>query len=210
MPQSNAKKIVSLGLTLFIVTGVTGIILGAVHDITLEPIRVTQERLKAEALRGALPEAEEFTVIGRAPGADPVIEDVQEARTGGDISGYCITVAPRGYAGPVELVAGITSDGNLRAIRILNQSETPGLGAKSALPAFYEQFRDASEITVVKAAPAEPGQIQAISGATITSNGVAGGVNKALDYWRSHLAPGAEGTSGSEAVSGASIPAEGN
>jgi electron transport complex protein RnfG len=209
MPQSNAKKIISLGLTLFIITAITGVILGAVHDITLEPIRLTQERIKAEALRGALPEADEFTELALAPDADPVIKDVQEAKAGGTVSGYCITVAPRGYAGPVELVAGITNDGNLRAIRILNQSETPGLGAKSVLPAFYEQFKDSSEITVVKTQPTEPGQIQAISGATITSNGVASGVNKALAYWRSHLS-----TETSEKpeepmfLSGASIPAE--
>jgi electron transport complex protein RnfG len=214
MPQSNAKKIISLGVTLFIVTGVTGAILGAVHDITLEPIRATQERLRAEALRGALPEATEFVALELAPDMNPVIKDVikdvQEARTNGDVSGYCITVTPRGYAGPVELVAGITKDGSLRAIRILSQSETPGLGAKSALPSFYEQFKDASEITVVNTQPAEPGQIQAISGATITSKGVASGTNAALAYWRNHLAPDAAVKTGVGAVSGASIDSEGN
>jgi electron transport complex protein RnfG len=210
MPQNNAKKIISLGVTLFIVTAVTGAILGAVHDITLEPIRLTQENLKAAALRGALPEAEEFKILERADDADPIIKDVQEALTGGEVSGYCITVTPRGYAGTVELVAGIKSDGNLRAIRILNQSETPGLGAKSAQPDFYGQFHDATRITVVKTEPGASGQIQAISGATITSKGVANGVNKALDYWQAYLAPEATGTPEAETVSGASIPAEEN
>ncbi|MDR1508602.1 MAG: RnfABCDGE type electron transport complex subunit G [Synergistaceae bacterium] len=210
MPNDNVKKIISLGLTLFSVTAITGVILGVVHDITLEPIRVTQEGLRTEALKGALPEADEFSALEVAGGANPMIKDVQEATAGGGVSGYCITVAPRGYAGPVELIAGITNDGNLRAIRILNQSETPGLGAKSARREFYEQFKDASEIKVVKTKPEAPGEIQAISGATITSNSVASGVNTALAYWKNHLAAGASGEPGEgEALSGASPPANG-
>ena len=193
MPNENAKKIVSLGLTLFAVTAITGFILGVVHDITLEPIRVTQENLKTEALRGALPEADAFSPIELADAADPIVKDVQEATAGGAVSGYCITVTPRGYAGPVELIAGITNDGNLRAIRILNQSETPGLGAKASQKEFYEQFKDSDEIKVVKIKPEAPGEIQAISGATITSNGVANGVNRALAYWKENLAPGSNG-----------------
>jgi electron transport complex protein RnfG len=177
-------------VTLFTVTVITGLILGVVHDITLEPIRLTQERLKAEALRGVLPYAEEFKTMQIAEDADPIIKDIQEALSGEKTVGYCITVTPRGYGGTIELVAGIRGDGKLEAIRILNQSETPGLGAKSVLPNFYEQFKDSDKITVVKTEPVSPGEIQAISGATITSSGVAGGVNVALEYWRSHLAEG--------------------
>ena len=208
MPQDNAKKIISLGITLFIITAVTGIILGIVHDITLEPIRVTQEKLRTEALQGALPEAEKFRTVELADGAEAIIKDVQEGVSGGNTAGYCIIVAPRGYAGPIELVAGITNDGNLRAIRIMNQSETPGLGAKSALPDFYEQFKDAARITVVKRDPASPGEIKAISGATITSNGVTNGVNAALEYWRNHLA--AEAPGAAEKASSISLLKEGD
>jgi electron transport complex protein RnfG len=190
MPQSNAKKIISLGVTLFTITVVTGLILGVVHDVTLEPIRITQERLKTEALRGALPDADEFRAIAKTEDAYPIIKDVQQGLSGGKVLGYCLTVTPRGYGGTIELVAGITNDGKLSAVRILNHSETPGLGAKSVLPEFYEQFKDSDKITVVKRAPEAPGEIQAISGATITSNGVADGVNVALRYWREHLAEG--------------------
>ncbi|MDR3279793.1 MAG: RnfABCDGE type electron transport complex subunit G [Synergistaceae bacterium] len=216
MPAAaNAKKIISLGLILFTVTAITGVILGMVHEITLEPIRQTQARLKNEALAGALPEADAFAPIALAENVDPVIKDVikdvQEARAGGNGAGYCVTVTPKGYAGVVEIVVGITDEGHLRGIRILSQSETPGLGAKSANPEFFGQYdnKDAPKLTVVKSAPSEPDQIQAISGATITSNGVTSGVNAALSYWRRHLAPGATGVDDIGAVSGASIPEEG-
>ena len=188
MPQSNAKKIISLGITLFTITVITGLILGVVHDITLEPIRLTQEHLNAEALKGALPDADEFKTVEKAEDADPIIKDVQEALSDGKAVGFCVTVTPRGYGGSIELVAGITNDGQLKAIRILNHSETPGLGAKSILPDFYGQFKDTDEVIVVKRKPETPGEIQAISGATITSNAVALGVNAALENWREHLA----------------------
>ena len=190
MPQSNAKKIISLGITLFTITVITGLILGVVHDITLEPIRLTQEHLKAEALKGALPGAEEFKAVRKTEDADPMIKDIQQAMSDGKTVGHCVTVTPRGYGGTIELVTGITNDGQLKAIRILNHSETPGLGAKSVLPEFYGQFTDTDKVTVVKRKPESPGEIQAISGATITSNAVALGANVAMEYWREHLAEG--------------------
>jgi electron transport complex protein RnfG len=190
MPQSNAKKIISLGVTLFTITVITGLILGIVHDITLEPIRLTQENLKAEALRGALPGAEEFKAVQKTEDADPMIKDIQQALSDGKTVGFCVTVTPRGYGGTIELLAGITNDGQLKAIRILNHSETPGLGAKSVLPDFYGQFKEADKVTVVKRKPESRGEIQAISGATVTSNAAALGVNTALEYWRGHLAEG--------------------
>jgi electron transport complex protein RnfG len=189
---SNAQKIIKLGAVLFIVTAITGLILGVVNEITAEPIRLTQARLKAEALAGALPEAEEFSEVALSDGADPILKDVQEGKGGGRTEGYCIIVAPSGYAGPVEVVVGITKTGGLRAIRILSQSETPGLGAKAPLPAFSGQYdnKEVERLSVVKSAATEADQIQAISGATITSQAVTLGVNTALDYWRNNLKGG--------------------
>ena len=56
-------KIVKLGLVLFVITAVTGLILGAVHTVTLEPIRRSQEKAKNEALSATLPGAKDFKAI---------------------------------------------------------------------------------------------------------------------------------------------------
>jgi electron transport complex protein RnfG len=184
------KKIIHLGVVLFTVTAITGLILGAVNDITAEPIRRTQARLKAEALAAALPEAEAFSAVDlSSKGGSAIIRDVQAGSAGGKTVGHCITVAPSGYAGAIEIVVGINESGGLRAIRILSQSETPGLGAKAPLPEFSGQFagKDAERLVVVKSKPSAPDQIQAISGATITSDAVTSGVNSALEYWRDNL-----------------------
>lgn len=189
---SPGAKILRLGLILFAVTAITGLILGVVHDITAGPIQQTQERLKIEALAGALPEADTFKPIPLKDGANAMLTEVQEAHKGSEKTGYCVTVVPKGYAGPIEIVVGITAQGKLRAIRILNQSETPGLGAKAPLPAFSGQFENKTVegISVVKTPPQAEGEIQAISGATITSSAVASGVNAALDYWKNNLRGG--------------------
>jgi electron transport complex protein RnfG len=194
MPEgSGMKKIVKLGFVLFVVTAVTGLILGVVNDITAEPIRATQARLKAEALAGAMPEAAEFSVRELAGGADPMMKEVNVGtKEDGGLAGYCIIVTPSGYAGAIELVVGVKADGGVRAIRILNQSETPGLGAKAPQPPFSGQFdnQDVESVTIVKRQAESAGEIQAISGATITSTAVGLGVNTALGYWKNNLKGG--------------------
>ena len=190
--SANMKKIVRLGAVLFTVTAITGAILGLVNEITREPIRRTQARLREEALAMALPEAEEFLNVGLTDGANPMIQGVEEGKKGGLSAGYCLTVTPSGYGGPIGIVVGITETGGLRAISILSQSETPGLGAKASLPAFFGQFsnKDGARLSVVKGGAPEPDQIAAISGATITSEAVTLGVNTALEYWRDNLKGG--------------------
>ena len=188
----NTQKIVKLGLILFTITAITGLILGVVYEITAGPIALTQQRLKNEALSAALPEADAFEAQPLGDGAPAIVTDVQKASSNGAFAGYCVTVTPKGYAGPIEIVVGVTAEGKLRAIRILSQGETPGLGAKAATDAFMGQYtnKEVESLTVVKSPPSSPEQIQAISGATITSDAVTSGVNIALEYWKNNLRGG--------------------
>jgi electron transport complex protein RnfG len=71
-------------------------------------------------------------------------------------------------------------------MRVGNHQETPGLGANATLSDFYGQYVDKStesELTVVKAG-ASGNEIQAISGATITSKAVTKGVNIAVAAYK--------------------------
>ena len=193
--RKNRNKIFRLGGILCLVTAITGIILGGVYSITLEPIRRTRERLQNEALSGALPGAEAFTpmeLVLSSTNQGIQVEGVHKGSKGGDTVGHSISVTSKGYGGPIQIVVGIAGDGTLRAIQILSQSETPGLGAKASTPTFLGQYlnKKTESLTVVKAPPSASGEIQAISGATITSNAVSDGVNAALAYWRTHLVGG--------------------
>jgi electron transport complex protein RnfG len=185
------SKIVRLGIVLFVITAVTGLILGGVYTMTLEPIRAAKEREKMEALSATLPGATDFKKI-EVKGAPGIIKEVNEGTADGKVIGYNITVTPKGYSGPIEMVVGISSDGRLMDIRILAHNETPGLGAKAPGPAFSGQFKNkkADALKVTKTAPASDNEIQAISGATITSTAVVTGVNAALDYWKTVIREG--------------------
>ena len=186
--ESVGRKALHLGGTLFLVTAVTGLILGFVEYGTRIAIEQAQAEAKAEALRNVLPEAESFSAVEMS-GPDNFVTEVQEGRKGSDRAGYCLSITSKGYGGPVSFVVGITKDGAVRGINILSHSETPGLGAKSTEPEFYGQFENRATLPlkVVKGTAEAADEIAAISGATITSNAVTSGVNAAVDYWDKNL-----------------------
>lgn len=186
------RKIAKLGAVLFGITVVTGVILGGVHKITEEPIRITNENKRLEALTATLPGAKDFKMPKIAFDPNGIITEVNIGTNGDELIGHNITVAPKGYAGLIKIVVGISKEGEVKGIKILAHGETPGLGAKAPEEPFSGQFRNktADEFTVVKTEPAADDQIQAISGATITSNAVTTGVNEALKFWRDNLKDG--------------------
>ena len=88
-------------------------------------------------------------------------------------------------------MVGISKDGNkLTGIKVMQHSETPGLGAKSTEPAWQEQFKGKSlkeALVVTKDAVKKPEEIKAITAATITSRAVVTGVNAAReDYMKNY------------------------
>ena len=181
------KKALHLGGTLFAVTAVTGLILGLVQNITQRAIERVELEARNAAFRIVMPAAQNFETFEVKP--DEVISDVQKGTDGSGLVGWCLSVNAKGYGGNVAFIVGITKEGTVKAINILNHSETPGLGAKSTEPEFYEQFNDKSvlPLKVVKGAASNPDEIAAISGATITSNAVTSGVNSAVEYWSRNL-----------------------
>jgi electron transport complex protein RnfG len=182
------KKALHLGGTLFAVTAVTGLILGFVQHFTSIAISRAELEAKNAAFRNVMPDGKTFNAVEVKVG-DEFITDIQKAENDSGLVGWCMSVSSKGYGGPVNFIVGITKDGTVKAINILNHSETPGLGAKSTEPEFYEQFNDKSQLPlkVVKGSAENPDEIMAISGATITSNAVTGGVNAAVEYWSKNL-----------------------
>lgn len=90
--------------------------------------------------------------------------------------GKVIQVAPRGYGGPIQLLVGIDQKEKVSGLKILSQAETPGLGSNAVKPEFLRQFIGKS--TQDKLEPKQ--DIDAITGATITSRAICQGVKKAL------------------------------
>ncbi|MBQ7150669.1 MAG: RnfABCDGE type electron transport complex subunit G [Synergistaceae bacterium] len=181
------KKALHLGGTLFAVTAITGLILGVVEHYTSQAIARVELEARNAAFRIVMPAAKNFEEI--VAEQDDFVTAVQRGDDATGLVGWCFTVNSKGYGGEIQFIVGVTKDGTVKAINILNHSETPGLGAKSTEPEFYGQFADKSSLPlkVVKGAANNPDEIAAISGATITSNAVTTGVNGAVAYWNKHL-----------------------
>lgn len=119
---------------------------------------------------------------------------VYEARYQGDLKGWVVKTKGQGYADTIELLLGLSPD--LRTITglfVLDQKETPGLGNKIILEPWRRQFVDAPadrELVVVKTGAARPGEIDAVTGATISSRSVTGLINTAIGDLRQPLTAG--------------------
>ena len=186
-----ANKIARLGAILFGITAGTGLILGAVQAVTEEPIARQRTAQKNAALAETLPGATQFEAVDLAE-VHGLVGEVSAGRSGDAVLGHCFSVNVKGFGGPMTVLVGIDKTGTVTGVSILEMSETPGLGARSTEPAFRGQFKGKGPkggLQVSKTPPENERQIQAISGATISSRAVTRAVNAARAYWRMKLSP---------------------
>ena len=97
--------------------------------------------------------------------------------------GYVVTSTSKdGYGGNITISVGITADGQVKGVEFLTITETAGLGMNATTPEWKGQFADKTveSFSVTKSGASADNEIDAIGGATITSNAVAGAVNAAL------------------------------
>ena len=183
-------------LILTLITLVAGGLLGMVYEVTKEPIAQQAEKEKQEAYKAVFEDADSFEVCVEADDADlaayltengfeaQTVNEVMEAKdASGETIGYALNMTTsEGYGGDISFSMGVTLDGTLNGISILDINETAGLGMNATKDEFKGQFAgkqvDAFEVT--KSGAASDDEINAISGATITSKAITGGVNAGL------------------------------
>jgi electron transport complex protein RnfG len=118
-----------------------------------------------------------------SPEEDSTITSASRILRQGKNDGFCLQVEPMGFGGAITMIVGVDGQGAVLGVEIVELSETPGLGAKADDVKWLAQYQGASgSLNVVKAATGNPGDITALSGATITSKGVTAGVQTALDF----------------------------
>ena len=185
---------------LLAITVIAGFILGAVYQITKGPIAEAEAAAAMEAYKEVFVDAADFTEIevnadaltaGGITGSD--IDKVMEAKgADGSVLGYVFVITNHeGYAGDIQFTLGVSMDGTTNGISILAISETPGLGME-AENVLKPQFagKKAAQFQYTKTGAVSEDQIDAISGATITTNAVTNGVNAGLYYFQNVLGGG--------------------
>ncbi len=181
------KENLRLGFTLLIITAIAALFLGVANAATKDAIAMNS-RINSEDLAALLPGSDSIkTSEVKAEGA---VSEVLEAYSGDELKGYVIKVASKGFHGDIEFMVAINNEGMQTGIKILSQSETPGVGAKIELPEFQEKFKDKSteeELKVVKTASSKENEIEGITGATISSNAVVAGINEAVNFYKSAI-----------------------
>lgn len=172
--ENVAAYVLRLTVTLLLITGLVAAALAGVNAITKDAIAANQEKKTQDALAVVLPGVQGLQKT-ELTGDTGIVSEVY-------VSGesYAVKVMPAGFDGEVTMMVGI-ENGAVTGISVISHTETPGLGAVAAAQnakgeAFRGQFVGQSGVLAVG------NQIDAMSGATITSNAVVTGVNAALDY----------------------------
>ena len=174
------KGALRLLVVLFLVCGIAAGSLAFVNAVTKERIAEFARLEKVEAMQKVLPQAEEFIEV--TPGK------LWEARIGGEVVGRVLTASTQGYSGPIESLVGLDAAGAVSGVRVLVQTETPGLGAKITGQAYLAQYqgKKVEEVALKRDDPA--GRIDAITAATISSRAFTRAVRKAIeDYQKGDL-----------------------
>lgn len=195
-------------VALLVITLVAGLALSAVNEITKEPIAKAEETARLEAYETVFPDAEFETpqdldalLEGGQAAIDSVgltgctVSDILYANdANGERIGYVVAaVSPNGYGGDISVAVGIDAKtSTITGFSVLSNSETAGLGARCTEDEFVSQFagKDATSIEYVKGGGAAGNQIDAISGATVTTNAVTEAVNSALAVYGNILKEG--------------------
>lgn len=160
-------------LTLTIIALVAAVFLAATDGITREPIRQAAANASNAARAAVLPQADSFA----EQEADAGIDAFYAGSKDGQLVGHVATVTVQGFAGPMEVTVGMDTSRQLTGLSVGGGAfaETAGLGALAKEPTFTDQFMG-------KAAPVTLGaDVDAISGATITSQAVIRAVNLAAE-----------------------------
>jgi len=184
---------------LFIITLISGAILGGVYELTKEPIAAMEQAASEKAMVEVFNDAAGFEACEVSETAEEMHVDGADVNSvskaidsDGNLLGYVITVTSHeGYGGDIKFSMGIRNDGTLNGLSLLSISETAGLGMKAG-DVLVPQFagKKAESFVYSKTGATAENEIDAISGATITTNAVTNAVNLGMSLFHSGILEG--------------------
>lgn len=194
------NELIKNTVILTVITLISGLLLGTVYEVTKGPIAAEEERAKKAAWKSVFQDAADFeeqefdaeagkNILSDAGLTAQDIDSVVAASgSGGESLGFVIgVISHEGYGGDIKLSVGIRNDGTVNGIEILSINETAGLGMRADTDEFKMQFENTQtdQFVYTKTGAAADNEIDALSGATITTNAVTNGVNAAIAYFSS-------------------------
>ncbi|MBE7009562.1 MAG: FMN-binding protein [Ruminococcaceae bacterium] len=184
------KFILKVAGTLTAICLVVAALLGGVDAITRDRIYEINNANTIQALRAVATTADEFPIIdvkdnmteaAAAQGAK--LTEAYAVKAGGEQIGYAFKIVASGSQGDIEMIVGLDADNAVTGVSIVDNKETSGIGSRvmenEALPSgvgVLDQFIGMSGAGSLSVG----GNVEAITGATVSSKGVTKGVNAAL------------------------------
>lgn len=166
------KKSLYLSLFLGIVSMVSALVLSLTNSFTAETIKKAGIEKQNKKLAKMFNDKTDFTE--EKTGAESkAIEKVFKAEENGEVKGYVYSIQTKGYGGKIRFLVAISQDGKYLGFDSLEHNETPGFGTKMDEPKYRDQFKEkpVSE------------EVDGISGATVTSNGLSKGLEEAVRHF---------------------------
>lgn len=164
-----SSNVILIAFKLFAICLVVAVIVSVVNHYTSSVIENNKTKKMNEQLHNTLTGDYEFNEIS-AINADTAI---YEALAEDTRQGYCVNVTVNGYSGPITMIVGFTTSCSVTAVEIASSSETPGIGTKPLEDSYLRHYEGYSANSV--------NNVDAVTGATITSSAVKDGINKALN-----------------------------
>lgn len=196
------RKILNLSITLFLICAIATAALAVTNELTYKQIEKinaeTEMKARAEVMPAMKEEEkmadDEFAALLTSAGTlESSVQEIYTSKADGEIVGYVAKVIDGGsFGGNITVLVGIDPTGTVTGLKVTACADTPGLGAKSTDPAWSAQYAGLNgEIEVIKNATPSGNQIEAITGATITSKAVTRAANSAMKVIAA-IAPAAE------------------
>ena len=183
------KYIIKLTVTLFVTCVIVAGLLGLVNSVTCGPIAEINKAKTEAAMKAVVADPENSTfsealeitgdMTAAASSAGATVTEAYEVQVGGAPAGYALKIVSSGSQGNIEMMVGVDGEGAVTGVSIVDNSETSGIGSRvmsnenGVLDQFIGKSSTDTPLTVGK-------NVDAISGATVSSRGVTTGVNAAL------------------------------
>ncbi len=188
MKKFNLKDILNPTISLFLICLIVTLLLAGTNILTKTSIHDQKVKNDESSKKVVLPTATLFN--------EKSYEDITYSvgiNNDGIVTGYVFNTKAKGYGGTIEVMTGISSDSKVSGVTIISQNETPGLGANIKNNGFKSQFYTYTPqggFILKKGNASKDNEINAITGATISSNAVNSAVNEALSLYEKIISSG--------------------
>jgi electron transport complex protein RnfG len=182
------REFLQLAGILTLVSVLSGWALSYTYTITKPIIEVKRYEKKVAAIAEVLPpfnnQPDKEAV--KIPGKQGEAVEFYVGKKDGTPTGVAFRSTPVGYGGKISLMIGVTPEGKVYGLRVLEQNETPGLGNKATKDAYLRQFLSKDLTSSRWEVKKRGGDFDQVTAATISSRAITKGIREGLTLYQAH------------------------